>query len=108
MTEAQQGLPPDTKAVLSEVRDDLLLLSLVSAVQPVDPEALVSQLPKRVDASRFSAAIDRALADGRILRLRDGRVMVSYEGRKAFGMGPLSKERDITRMFQLIAEAKEG
>ena len=98
----------ETKEILHEVRDNYLLLSIINTLQPVKKEAILAGISRTATREALSRAAERLLEGGELIRLRDGRLFVSNTGRKMFGRGPLSRERDVERMSHLIRSTKEG
>lgn len=104
----QRGLSVETKEALKQVRDDYLLVSLISTLQPVKAADILSHISDQELRERLEAAISRLLDDGRLLRQPNHTLLVASAGRKMFGSGPLAKERDVSRMFHLVAGGEEG
>lgn len=106
--ERSDVLSEEQQRVLRQVKDDYLLLSIANTLQPVNLQLVVNEIGNAEVKESLKQAAVRLAADGRLVKLRDGRLMVSETGRRMFGRGPLLRERDVERMYQLIDRSKEG
>ncbi len=97
-----------SSAAVGTVREMLVVLGTINVLQPIKVRALVEGLSKDFDDQRLRRTIRRLARDGLIMRLRDGKYVVSRKGRSMLPHGSLSKERDVSRMFTLIERSRGG
>ncbi len=90
------------------VRDKLLVLGLINTLQPVKPRVVSGNLPERYRRDRFKVALAALRKDKAVLRLPDGRYVVSFRGRGVLSIDPLAKARDVARMLHLFERSKGG
>lgn len=90
------------------LREKLLVLGIINTLQPVKQESVVSALSSDLAGKRVNMVLDILRRDRMIRNIGDANLVVSYQGRKAFGSKSFARARDISRMLYLAEKSKGG
>lgn len=90
------------------VRERLLVLGIVSTLQPVSADLLVESLTPDLSKEKIGEALEVLRKEGLIGRLKDDNLRVTYKGQQVFASRSLAKARDISRMLYLVRKGKGG
>ena len=104
MSKGQSG--EDDTIVL--VREKLVLLGVINALQPVKFAVLKTALSEAFSHAKLLKALNELRKDKAVALLPERTYYVTERGRMAIGPGTLSRERDCTRMLYLVEKHKEG
>ena len=90
------------------VRDKLLALATINAMQPISISELRDSLSNQLPGQKLERVLNVLKKERLLVSLRGGKLLVSKKGRDTFGSKSLGKARDINRMFFLLTQSKGG
>lgn len=102
----QRKVDESQKPIL--LREKLLVLGIINTLQPVKQESVVAALSSDLAGEEVVMVLDILRRDRMIRNIGDANLVVSYQGRKAFGSKSFARARDISRMLYLAEKSKGG
>lgn len=90
------------------IREKLVLLGVMNALQPVKFAVLKTALSEAFSYAKLRKALAELRKEKAVALLEEGAYYVTEWGRTIIGPGALSRERDCARMLYLVEMNKEG